>query len=88
MKALLSVALLSSLLQLCSTAAVLEPLSCSEDNKDMAAHLAMHHINTHQTHGYKFKIGEISGVEVKEVCSPLTPGFYLLSLSSGLFLTC
>lgn len=71
MKALLSVALLSSLLQLCSGAPVLEPLTCGEDvDNRKAAHLAIHHINEQHRHGYKFKISEISGAEEKEVCSP------------------
>lgn len=67
MRALLSVALLSLLLQLCRAAPVLEPVTCSDGAGPAAAHLAIHHINQHHDHGYKFKVGEVSGVKLEKV---------------------
>lgn len=70
MRLLLSVALLSLVLQLCSAAPVLEHLKCSEDNNATAGHLAIHHINENHDHGYKFKINEVIGVELEKVGWP------------------
>lgn len=63
--------MLSSAVQLCSTAPALEPLTCSEDIGAMvAARLAMHHINEHHDHGYKFRLNEIQGNKVEKVREP------------------
>lgn len=70
MRLLLSVVLLSIVLLLCSAAPVWEHLKCSEDNNGTAAHLAIHHINENHDHGYKFKIGEVTGVKLEKVGWP------------------
>ncbi|TNM87672.1 hypothetical protein fugu_005893 [Takifugu bimaculatus] len=67
MRLLLSVALLSSVLQLCSAAPVRENLNCAEVNNATAGHLAIHHINENHDHGYKFKIDEVTEVDLKMV---------------------
>ncbi|XP_056895442.1 LOW QUALITY PROTEIN: alpha-2-HS-glycoprotein 1 [Takifugu flavidus] len=67
MRLLLSVALLSSVLQLCSAAPVRENLNCAEVNNATAGHLAIHHINDNHDHGYKFKIDEVTEVDLKMV---------------------
>lgn len=70
MEALLSAVLLSSLLQLCSAAAVLEPLTCSDFNNRTASDLAVHHINEHHRHGYKFRMAQLSGAALEKVGHP------------------
>lgn len=70
MKALPVLVLLSSAVQLCSTAPALEPLTCSEDIGAAAARLAMHHINEHHVHGYKFSLNEIQGNKLEKVWEP------------------
>lgn len=70
MKVLLSAVLLSSLLQLCSAAAALEPLTCSEFNNHKASILAVQHINKHHHHGYKFSMDELSGAVLEKVGQP------------------
>lgn len=70
MRLLLSVGLLSLVLQLCSSAPVLQNVKCSEDNNATAAHLAIHHINENHDHGYKFKISEVSGFKLEKVGWP------------------
>ncbi|TMS19865.1 Alpha-2-HS-glycoprotein [Larimichthys crocea] len=66
MKVLPILVLLSSVAQLCSATPV-EPLTCSEDNAATAAHFAMHHINMHHHHGYKFRLSEIQGNKTEKV---------------------
>ncbi|KAM9357984.1 alpha-2-HS-glycoprotein 1 [Symphorus nematophorus] len=67
MKTLPILVLLSSVAQLCSAAAPLEPLTCSEDGGAAAARLAMHHINEHHDHGYKFRQREVTGSTLEKV---------------------
>ncbi|XP_039984572.1 alpha-2-HS-glycoprotein 1 isoform X2 [Xiphias gladius] len=67
MKRLHVLALLSSAALLCSAAPALEPVTCSEDGGVAAARLAMHHINKHHHHGYKFQLSEILGNKVEKV---------------------
>ncbi|TKS74205.1 Alpha-2-HS-glycoprotein Asialofetuin [Collichthys lucidus] len=66
MKVLPILVLLSSVAQLCSATPV-EPVTCSEDNAATAAHFAMHHINMHHHHGYKFRLSEIQGNKTEKV---------------------
>ncbi|XP_062279650.1 alpha-2-HS-glycoprotein 1 [Scomber scombrus] len=61
------VLLLSSAVLLCSAAPALELVTCSEDSGAAAAHLAMHHINEHHDHGYKFRLSEIQDIKVVTV---------------------
>ncbi|WP_163938813.1 cystatin domain-containing protein, partial [Paraferrimonas sp. SM1919] len=59
--------LLSSAVQLCSAAPALLPVTCSEESGAAAARLALHHINEHHDHGYKFRLSEIQSSKVKKV---------------------
>ncbi|GAA6231928.1 alpha-2-HS-glycoprotein-like [Lates japonicus] len=67
MKRVLILVLLSSAVLLCSTAPALESVTCSEDSGNATARLAMHHINEHHDHGYKFRLNEIQGNKVVKV---------------------
>ncbi|XP_026179362.1 alpha-2-HS-glycoprotein 1 [Mastacembelus armatus] len=63
---LLILVLLSSAVLICSAAPALEPVTCNEDNKTTAAHLATNHINEHHHHGYKFQLNEIQGIKLEK----------------------
>lgn len=67
MKALPILVLLSSVAQFCSAAAPLQPVTCSEDGGAAAARLAMHHINEHHDHGYKFKLDKVNSTKLEKV---------------------
>ncbi|XP_040895988.1 alpha-2-HS-glycoprotein 1 [Toxotes jaculatrix] len=67
MKSLAIVVLLSSAALLCSSAPVLEAVTCTEDSGAPAARLAMHHINEQHNHGYKFRLSQIQGNKVEKV---------------------
>ncbi|XP_050933106.1 alpha-2-HS-glycoprotein 1 isoform X2 [Lates calcarifer] len=67
MKRVLVLVLLSSAVLLCSCFPGFESVTCSEDSGNATAHLAMHHINEHHDHGYKFRLNEIQGNKVEKV---------------------
>ncbi|XP_039904434.1 alpha-2-HS-glycoprotein 1 isoform X7 [Simochromis diagramma] len=67
MRTLRVLTLLSAAVLLCSAAPGLEPLTCSEGNGPAAADKAVHHINEHHNHGYKFRLHEVQGNSVEQV---------------------
>uniref|UniRef100_A0A3Q2V5D2 Histidine-rich glycoprotein-like n=1 Tax=Haplochromis burtoni TaxID=8153 RepID=A0A3Q2V5D2_HAPBU len=67
MRTLRVLTLLSAAVLLCSAAPGLEPLTCSEGNGPAAADKAVHHINEHHDHGYKFRLHEVQGNSVEQV---------------------
>ncbi|XP_019936111.2 alpha-2-HS-glycoprotein 1 [Paralichthys olivaceus] len=67
MKALHVLVLLVSAVLLCSAAPALEPVTCNEDNSAAAARLALHDINEHHIHGYKFRLSGIKGNKMEMV---------------------
>ncbi|XP_029356008.1 alpha-2-HS-glycoprotein 1 [Echeneis naucrates] len=64
MKSLPVLVLLSSAVLLCSAAPALEEVKCRADNNDAASRHAMHHINEHHQHGYKFKLDAVQDIKV------------------------
>nr|XP_020476557.1 antihemorrhagic factor cHLP-B-like [Monopterus albus] len=60
-------ALLSSAVLLCGAAPALEPVTFTDNNSTAAARLAMHHINEHHNHGYKFQLSETQGYKAEKV---------------------
>uniref|UniRef100_A0A8D3DM28 Histidine-rich glycoprotein-like n=1 Tax=Scophthalmus maximus TaxID=52904 RepID=A0A8D3DM28_SCOMX len=67
MKTLGVLVLLSSAMLLCRTAPPLEPVTCGDNNGAAAARLAVHDINEHHDHGYKFRLSEIVGNNIEKV---------------------
>ncbi|XP_034561758.1 alpha-2-HS-glycoprotein-like [Notolabrus celidotus] len=61
MMGLSTLVLLSSVALLCSAAPALEPVTCSFENINAAARLAMHHLNMYHEHGYRFRLLEVAG---------------------------
>lgn len=72
MKSLAVLVLLFSAVLLCSAAPDVEPVTCNEDDSAGAARLAVHHINEHHNHGYKFQLSEVQGIKVEKVLYPDT----------------
>ncbi|CAJ1060150.1 alpha-2-HS-glycoprotein-like [Xyrichtys novacula] len=56
MKGFSTLVLLFSVVLLCSADPILEPVTCGVESIDVAARFAIHHINEHHNHGYKFKL--------------------------------
>uniref|UniRef100_A0A665T604 Cystatin domain-containing protein n=1 Tax=Echeneis naucrates TaxID=173247 RepID=A0A665T604_ECHNA len=69
MKSLPVLVLLSSAVLLCSAAPALEEVKCRADNNDAASRHAMHHINEHHQHGYKFKLDAVQDIKHEENCA-------------------
>ncbi|XP_060933661.1 alpha-2-HS-glycoprotein 1 isoform X2 [Limanda limanda] len=67
MKALHVLVLLASVVLLCRASPVLEPVMCNEDHSAAAARLAVHDINEHHKHGYKFQLSEIKENKMDKV---------------------
>ncbi|XP_034439241.1 alpha-2-HS-glycoprotein 1 [Hippoglossus hippoglossus] len=82
MKALNVLVLLASVVLLCRAAPVLELLMCSEDHSAAAARLAVHDINEHHNHGYKFRLSEIKENKTEKVEDGCTIELHLDLLES------
>ncbi|XP_053285924.1 alpha-2-HS-glycoprotein 1 [Pleuronectes platessa] len=67
MKALNVLVLLASVVLLCRASPVLEPVMCNEDHSAAAARMAVHDINEHHKHGYKFRLSEIKENKMDKV---------------------
>ncbi|XP_020502570.1 alpha-2-HS-glycoprotein 1 [Labrus bergylta] len=66
MKGFSTLVLLFSAVLLCHSAPALEPVTCTSENVNAAARLAMHHIDMHHSHGYKFRLLDIKGNKMEE----------------------